>query len=205
MRYSDTKSLIDHWSSAKTGRGMPMASALRPLELGGMLQRVFMLGRRKDGFLFRLAGEELNAAYGFNLKGRVFADIWAGAGDGIVAAMERAARVSSGVLVDAVVATAWEEIEMETLLLPVTSSDEAFLGDRFIGVQSWDRAKIRWDIGASAIRTVRVTSVGSVTEEGAMFRALERGQEIAALRSVAGPAGSSMRGLRVIQGGRASA
>lgn len=65
-----------HWNSARGAQAMPARRSIDPLEMHQALPRLWIYEREDDGlFRCRIAGEEINAAYGRPIQGRLAREV----------------------------------------------------------------------------------------------------------------------------------
>lgn len=90
MFQPDTQFLIDQWTDMAhrpgVRGGVPARADLEPERLAARLPRAFLLERRGEDAVFRLAGSWLESFHGESLKGRSFLELWRTASRPLVAA-----------------------------------------------------------------------------------------------------------------------
>jgi len=76
LRDRDLWRLLDYWCSKRHGRPMPARTDIDPTEIAWALSRILLADYSpQDGFRYRLAGEEVAAAFGRrSMKGLAFTD-----------------------------------------------------------------------------------------------------------------------------------
>jgi hypothetical protein len=74
---ADLRKLFDYWRVLRRGRPMPSKNDIDPLDIGWALSRIYLMDYRpKEGFTYRLAGEEVSSVFGHsNLKGLNLRDV----------------------------------------------------------------------------------------------------------------------------------
>jgi len=90
MRHEGTFELFSYWNRLRAGRSAPARNEIEPGDIRKRLPGTFILERKGavDG-AFRLAGTELCAAHGRELKGTSFADLWRIEDRGLIARVMR--------------------------------------------------------------------------------------------------------------------
>lgn len=126
MFHPDTQFLIDHWTVLARGAdargGLPRRTAFEPEVLGGRLSRAFMVERRGDNAVLRLAGEWIENFHGEVLKGRSLLSLWRTASRPLVASsLAQSVREGRPVVIAAAAGSASAPIEIA--LLPLRGSD----------------------------------------------------------------------------------
>jgi hypothetical protein len=80
MKHSSTRELFDYWNMRRGTRSAPERGEIEPGAIRGVLADTFMLTfDPRGGHPFRIAGTRVCAAFGRELKGAAFTEIWAGA------------------------------------------------------------------------------------------------------------------------------
>src|SRR3979411_3341429 len=78
MKHSSIRELYDYWNLRRGSRAAPERSEIEPGAIRRVLADTFMLAfDTRTGHPFRIAGTRVCAAFGRELKGEVFADLWA--------------------------------------------------------------------------------------------------------------------------------
>lgn len=74
---ADLQRLFEYWRGQRRGRPMPSIRDIDPIDISWALSRIFLIDYTpSDGFVYRLAGEEIASAFGHaNLKGLRLADV----------------------------------------------------------------------------------------------------------------------------------
>lgn len=74
---ADLQRLFEYWRAKRQGRRMPSMRDIDPIEISWALSRIFLIDYTpSDGFVYRLAGEEVASAFGHsNLKGLRLEDV----------------------------------------------------------------------------------------------------------------------------------
>jgi hypothetical protein len=79
MKHSSTRELFDYWNMLRGTRSAPERGEIEPGAIRRVLADTFMLTfDPRGGHPFRIAGTRVCAAFGRELKGVAFTDIWAG-------------------------------------------------------------------------------------------------------------------------------
>lgn len=136
MKNESCKALYRYWDQIRGNRPAPARTAIEPSEISELLRDTFILEASERGYFFRLAGTRLCAAFGKELKGGDFLDLWPGkdqtqmmevlqavAEDGRAAVLGASAHVSRD-----------RKVAFELLLLPLIQSGPHF--DRLLGVMA---------------------------------------------------------------------
>ena len=77
MFHPNTEKLIAEWRAQRAGHRLPARTDLSPMQFGGMLPQLFILGREWSGLeLFRLSGGLLVDLHGRELRGADFLTLW---------------------------------------------------------------------------------------------------------------------------------
>lgn len=76
LRDPDLLRLLDYWRAKRRGRPLPSRADIDPTEIAWALSRILLVDYcPEDGFRYRLAGEEIAAAFGRrSMKGLAFGD-----------------------------------------------------------------------------------------------------------------------------------
>src|SRR5690242_13631366 len=78
MKHSSIRELFDYWNQRRGLRPAPERSDIEPGAIRRVLADTFMLGAdRPSDHPFRIAGTRVCAAFGRELKGEGFVDLWA--------------------------------------------------------------------------------------------------------------------------------
>lgn len=122
MKHASTRELFDYWNTRRGSRPAPERNEIEPGALRRVLADTFMLTFDPcSGHPFRIAGTRVCAAFGRELKGAPFTDIWAAASRDLV--RETLATVATETI--AVVAGATGKnheglpLQLEFLVLPL--------------------------------------------------------------------------------------
>ena len=136
MKNENSKALYRYWDQIRGDRAAPARTAIEPSEISDLLRDTFILQATDDDALFRLAGTRLCAAFGKELKGASFLDLWRERDrsqmEEIIEAVSLEGRgavlgISANVSRD-------RDVVYELLLLPLTQSGPFF--DRILGLMS---------------------------------------------------------------------
>jgi hypothetical protein len=122
MKHSSTRELFDYWNVRRGTRPAPERSEIEPGAIRGVLADTFMLTfDPRGGHPFRIAGTRVCAAFGRELKGVAFTEIWAGASqDSIREVLATVATESVGVVAGASGRSReGARLELEFLALPL--------------------------------------------------------------------------------------
>ncbi len=122
MKHPSTRELFDYWNTRRGGRAAPERSEIEPGAIRRILADTFMLTfDPRAGHPFRIAGTRVCAAFGRELKGAAFTDIWAGASrDEIREVLATVATESVGVVAGAAGRSGGgAALELEFLALPL--------------------------------------------------------------------------------------
>jgi hypothetical protein len=80
MKHASIRELFDYWNTRRGARPAPERSEIEPGTIRGVLADTFMLSfDPRAGHPFRIAGTRVCAAFGRELKGVGFTEIWAAA------------------------------------------------------------------------------------------------------------------------------
>jgi hypothetical protein len=122
MKHSSTRELFDYWNMRRGTRSAPERGEIEPGAIRRVLADTFMLTfDPRTGHPFRIAGTRVCAAFGRELKGVAFTDIWAGASrDPIRDILATVASESVGVVAGASGRSCeGAALELEFLVLPL--------------------------------------------------------------------------------------
>ena len=122
MKHSSTRELFDYWNTRRGTRSAPERGEIEPGAIRRVLADTFMLNfDPRAGHPFRIAGTRVCAAFGRELKGAAFTEIWAGASqDPIRDVLATVATESVGVVAGASGRScAGAALELEFLVLPL--------------------------------------------------------------------------------------
>ena len=122
MKHSSTRELFDYWNMRRGSRSAPERSEIEPGAIRHILADTFMLTfDPRAGHPFRIAGTRVCAAFGRELKGVGFTEIWARASkDPIRDVLTTVASESVGVVAGASGRShSGAALELEFLVLPL--------------------------------------------------------------------------------------
>jgi len=122
MKHSSTRELFDYWNTRRGTRSAPERGEIEPGAIRRVLADTFMLNfDPRAGHPFRIAGTRVCAAFGRELKGAAFTEIWAGASqDPIRDVLATVATEFVGVVAGASGRScAGAALELEFLVLPL--------------------------------------------------------------------------------------
>jgi hypothetical protein len=122
MKHSSTRELFDYWNTRRGTRSAPERGEIEPGAIRRVLADTFMLNfDPRAGHPFRIAGTRVCAAFGRELKGAAFTEIWAGASqDPIRDVLATVATECVGVVAGASGRScAGAALELEFLVLPL--------------------------------------------------------------------------------------
>jgi hypothetical protein len=128
MKHSSTRELFDYWNKLRGTRAAPERDEIEPGAIRRALADTFMLFfDPRTGHPFRIAGTRVCAAFGRELKGVAFTDIWAAASrDPIRNLLATVAAESIGVVAGASGRGAeGAALELELLVLPLAHRGSA--------------------------------------------------------------------------------
>jgi hypothetical protein len=128
MKHPSTRELFDYWNTRRGRRPAPERSEIEPGAIRRVLADTFMLTfDLRAGHPFRIAGTRVCAAFGRELKGAAFTDVWAGASqDEIRDILATVATESVGVVAGASGRNgAGAALELEFLALPLAHRSSA--------------------------------------------------------------------------------
>jgi len=134
MKHSSTRELFDYWDMRRGARSAPERSEIEPGAIRRVLADTFMLTFDPcAGHPFRIAGTRVCAAFGRELKGVAFTEIWARASqDPIRELMTTVATETVGVVAGATGRSCGgAALELEFLVLPLAHRGGA--GTRMLG------------------------------------------------------------------------
>ncbi|MFK0272403.1 PAS domain-containing protein [Ensifer sp. NPDC090286] len=207
MRSNTTTELFRYWNTIRGKRELPRRDELEPSDIRMLLPNLFILERdRNAGISFRLAGTQVCALFGQELRGRQFGMLWLGS------QAAKTHRITGQVMTHRVplvlsakgrTADA-REVDIETLLLPLASSEGE--SDRVLGALS-PLSRPYW-LHATAIECLDATGMKVLDpDRTAVFREEEAQQPsgTVAKSQVAGAFSSEFRQfghLRILEGGR---
>jgi hypothetical protein len=161
MRQENTRTLVAHWNAIRGLRSAPDRNDIDPIEMGPLLQDVFILGIDTSGlWRYRVAGTRLSAYAARGLKDEPFS-LWWRAADRI-----DSARIVAGVADEAVpmvggligIADDGETHECEIVLLPLRHGGRTMtrlLGAIFPSAKLAVRHGVTFsEIGLVSLRTI---------------------------------------------------
>jgi hypothetical protein len=122
MKHSSTRELFDYWNMRRDIRSAPERGEIEPGAIRRVLADTFMLTfDPRSGHPFRIAGTRVCAAFGRELKGVPFTEIWAGASrDPVRDVLATVATESVGVVAGASGRSCeGAALELEFLVLPL--------------------------------------------------------------------------------------
>lgn len=76
MRHSTSRALFQYWNTLRSNRPAPLRPEFEPAAIGNILSSVFMLELLNDIAAIRLAGGDICAMFGEDLRGAAFAKLW---------------------------------------------------------------------------------------------------------------------------------
>jgi hypothetical protein len=132
--HPNTQKLIEMWRSHRNGQPLPARADLSPIDLGGLLPQILMLGHEDGEEVVRLSGGLIADLYGRDLRGSVLSSLWAKHERPLIAdALNRARRAAAPVVLTAdAEAPNGECVGLELCLAPLTGPDGA--ADRTLGL-----------------------------------------------------------------------
>jgi hypothetical protein len=122
MKNSSTRELFDYWNLRRGTRPAPERGEIEPGAIRHVLADTYMLNfDPRSGHPFRIAGTRVCAAFGRELKGVAFTEIWAGASQDLIRdVLTAVATESVGVVAGASGrSSAGAALELEFLVLPL--------------------------------------------------------------------------------------
>jgi hypothetical protein len=128
MKHASIRELFDYWNLRRGTRPAPERGEIEPGAIRGVLADTFMLSfDPRTGHPFRIAGTRVCAAFGRELKGAAFTDIWAAASrDPIRELLTTVATETVGVVAGASGRSHEDAaLEFEFLLLPLAHRSTA--------------------------------------------------------------------------------
>ena len=128
MKHPSTRDLFDYWNTRRGTRSAPERGEIEPGAIRRILADTFMLTfDPRAGHPFRIAGTRVCAAFGRELKGAAFTEIWAGGSqDPIREILATTATELVGVVAGAS-GRSWAgaALELELLVLPLAHRGSA--------------------------------------------------------------------------------
>ncbi|WP_244496860.1 MULTISPECIES: PAS domain-containing protein [Ensifer] len=207
MRSNTTTELFRYWNTIRGKRELPRRDELEPSDIRTLLPNLFILERdRNAGISFRLAGTQVCALFGQELRGRQFGMLWLGS------QAAKTQRITGQVMTHRVplvlsakgrTADA-REVDIETLLLPLASSEGE--SDRVLGALS-PLSRPYW-LHATSIECLDATGMKVLDpDRTAVFRdeETERQSDAFAKSPATGAFSREFRQfghLRILEGGR---
>lgn len=136
MKNEHSKALYRYWNQLRGDRLAPARTAIEPSEISDLLRDTFILQPGDDDTAFRLAGTRLCAAFGKELKGASFLDLWNNPDRRQMTEIIEAVSLEGrgAVLGISARVTRDRDVAYEMLLLPLTQSGPFF--DRILGLMS---------------------------------------------------------------------
>jgi hypothetical protein len=135
MKHASTRELYEYWNARRGTRAAPERSEIEPAAIRRTLADTFMLTfDPQRGHPFRIAGTRVCAAFGRELKGAAFTNIWAAASrDAVRDILAAVTNESVGVVAGA---SGWSSagaaLSLELLVLPLAHRGGADV--RILGV-----------------------------------------------------------------------
>ncbi len=157
MHQDGTIELFQYWNRLRGDRAAPTRTEVEPADIRRLLADTFILELDATGAAsFRLAGTRLCAAYGRELKGVGFDELWRGRDQAVVARLVRCASDDQSVVVVTFAGSTARErtLDFEMLLVPLAGSTP---GPRLLGVIQ--PAKRPYWLGADPIVVNRLDSL----------------------------------------------
>jgi hypothetical protein len=197
MKHSSVRELFDYWNERRGVRSAPERGEIEPGAIRRVLADTFILSTyARAGYPFRLAGTRVCAAFGRELKGGAFTDLWGTASQvpireilGIVSAE------SVGVVAGASGRSCdGAALDLELLALPLAHRDGVNAG--ILGALVPTGAPY-W-LGASTLRRLTLGTIRYLDPETDPNSAPR-------IAPASPPTGRLRRGLVVYDGGRAAA
>ena len=135
MKHASCRELYRYWDRIRAGDPAPQRTAIEPADIRTILCDTFIL--KVDGektYPFRLAGTRLCAAFGRELKGKSFVDLWDSLDRGQIDLLLSAVCDDARAAVVGVTAHAHQQraVPLEMLLLPLRQNGPRY--DRILGV-----------------------------------------------------------------------
>ncbi len=142
MKHAASRELYEHWMRLRGCNRAPRRSELEPYDLRRVLGDTFILEAAENpAYPFRLAGTQICAAFGREMKGEDFLDIFSDEDLRSVASLlaDITYRAAAGVLGTVATSRSGRTVKFEVLVLPLASdqpdpSGESPAFDRVIGV-----------------------------------------------------------------------
>jgi hypothetical protein len=192
MRHPSTKQLFDYWNLRRDGRAAPDRTDIDPGAIRGILADTFILALdQAAGHPFRISGTRICAAFGRELKGESFLNLWDASSRGLVRDLTKVVgNEVIGALANVRGTSSAGTHEIELLLLPITY--RGFPRARILGALT-PRDPAHWVDG----QTLTTLSLGGFRY---LSPDLERAPSIVPER----PDGRIRHGFVVYDGGRPS-
>jgi hypothetical protein len=193
MKHSSIRELFDYWNARRGLRPAPERGDIEPGAIRRVLADTFLLGfDGRAGHPFRIAGTRVCAAFGRELKGEAFVDLWAADSKELIRdLLAVVAQETIGVVVSARGENAeGESLDIEVLILPL--SHHGRTGARVIGALA--PAETPYWLGTSGLGLLTLRT----------HRYLDPSLTIEAAPSLRPPAptGRIRRGLMIYDGGQ---
>lgn len=186
IRFDETKDMVRYWASLGSGPHAPLRADVSPRAIARLLPRVFIISKEDGVWKFRLAGTEFYLLYGCELRGRPFSAVWGGDFAAVSAGLDAAASACLPLVVSSDAGSLEGVVEVETVILPLRSSEEHGEVDRFIGLQSFQRERPWW-LASRPLVEASVTSTAIVGEEERALLTQARGRIVPAIKLVEPP------------------
>jgi hypothetical protein len=139
MKHKSSQQLYEYWNRLRRDRIAPERSDIEPGDIRGVLGDTFILQANEENDVqFRLAGTRLCAAYGRELKGSDFLDLWTGEDRDAMSTLIDSVRDQATACVVGVAGSTLDgnSLPMELLLLPLLHQGQSSL--RLLGAfSSW--------------------------------------------------------------------
>jgi hypothetical protein len=193
MKHSSIRELFDYWNERRGLRPAPERGDIEPGAIRRVLADTFILGfDRRAGHPFRIAGTRVCAAFGRELKGEAFVDLWASESKEL---MRDLLAVVAQETIGVVISARGENVEgvpldMEVLILPLSHHGRS--GARVMGALA--PAETPYWLGTSSLGPLTLRT----------HRYLDPSLTVDASSSLRPPAptGRIRRGLTVFDGGQ---
>lgn len=204
MKNRTTQIIYSYWNEARHGRLAPRRFDIEPARIAGILAETMILECAEDGTVrFRLAGTRITEAFGTELRGQSFLELWSTADRTMLQGQLETMKSQGGALLMEIEAftPGDRSVMLEAILLPlIHTRDEV---DRFLGSISCGHAPF-W-LGSEPLTSLRLASCEVVWPDGRPHKIAEilaHPPALASLGERSRLVRFDRRQFRVVDGGR---
>lgn len=151
-----TRALARYYGDIRAGSVLPSKRVFDPMRVAPILDRVFLLSKRRGSWRVRLAGTGLYDVYGRELAGQSLEAMWFSSSGKIAVLLDRAAAKRVPFSVAARCGSSRGEVRVETALFPLIEDEDSPSADVFVGAQGRPR---EWWVGSHPVTEVSLAAV----------------------------------------------